>query len=41
MIVNPVLVGVIGTLLVEMAFVIIKDYFMNRRKTDEAKHKTF
>ena len=42
MIVNPVLVGVVGTLFVEMAFIIIKDYFMKRRnKTDETKHKTF
>ena len=42
MVVNPVLVGIVGTLFIEMALVIIKDYIIKRRKdVNAAKNKTF
>ena len=42
MIVNPVLVGIVGTLFIEMTIVIIKDYIIKRRKdTNATKNKTF
>ena len=42
MIVNPVLVGIVGTLFIEITIVIIKDYIIKRRKdTNATKNKTF
>ncbi len=42
MIVNPVLVGIVGTLFVEMTIVIIKDYVVKKKgNKDATKSKTF
>lgn len=42
MIVNPVLVGIVGTLFIEMTIVIIKDYVVKKRgNKDATKSKTF
>lgn len=42
MIVNPVLVGVVGTLFVEMTIIIIRDYVIKKKgNKDAAKNKTF
>ena len=42
MIVNPVLVGIVGTLFVEMAIIIIKDYAIKKKgNKNETKSKTF
>lgn len=42
MIVNPILVGIVGTLFIEMIFIIARDYIIKRRKDINApKNKTF
>lgn len=42
MIVNPVLVGIVGTLFVEMTIVIIRDYVIKKKgNKNETKSKTF
>ena len=42
MIVNPVLVGIVGTLFVEMTIVIIRDYVVKKKGNKDApKSKTF
>lgn len=42
MIVNPVLVGIVGTLFVEMTIVIVKDYIIKKKgNKDVTKSKTF
>lgn len=42
MIVNPVLVGIVGTLFVEMTIVIIRDYVIKKKgNKDATKSKTF
>lgn len=42
MIVNPVLVGIVGTLFIEMTIVIIKDYVVKKKgNKDATKSKTF
>lgn len=42
MIINPVLVGIVGTLFVEMTIVIIRDYVIKKKgNKDAAKSKTF
>lgn len=42
MIVNPVLVGIVGTLFVEMAIAIIVDYIEKKKgNKDATKSKTF
>lgn len=42
MIVNPVLVGIVGTLFVEMTIVIITDYIIKKKgNKDATKSKTF
>ena len=42
MIVNPVLVGIVGTLFVEMTIVIIRDYVVKKiGNKDATKSKTF
>ena len=42
MIVNPILVGIVGTLFVEMIFIIVRDYVIKKKgNKDATKNKTF
>ena len=42
MIVNPILVGIVGTLFVEMTIIIIKDYVIKKKGNKNAtQNKTF
>lgn len=41
MIINPVVVGIIGTLFVEMGIIIFKDYVLKKGIKDAPKNKTF
>lgn len=41
MIINPVLVGIVGTLFVEMTIILIKDYVIKKRGKDATKTKTY